>query len=75
MILASVLWKCDKETNYSVLQRYHKDKFLNSQRLSIYFQLKIKHSLLSQISRSGVTKTVQYISYPGDWLLKLTLSI
>ena len=26
MLLASVLWKCDKESNYSVLQRYHKDK-------------------------------------------------
>ena len=61
-----------KEANYSALQRYHKDKILEfSKILSVLSTLQNKAQFTSQIPRTVVKKTVGYIKYPGDWLLKL----
>lgn len=51
-----------------------KDKIFEFSKIISVLSTKINHNLLFQIQSSIVTKTVRYIKYPKDWLLKLTLS-
>lgn len=53
----------------------HEDKIFEFSKIISVPSKKIKHNLLFQILSSVVTKTVRYIKYPKDWLLKLTLPV